>query len=867
VPTPAHTHSTNRGFRFSLVAAVALLIALALGLSRAGATPVTVTNYTDPANALTWGQKSHWKQPWRSYMDTVPATTFRNAIGINFNVKAAWAETTATLLKDSGFTRARVEVSWRAIDYDHPNEMTENDHQDLVAKLTALKKNGLRPLIVLNSNHGQPCPIKHDTIQLMAPARPGDTAIHVNPLEAGKIALGRTGVMSGGVAAQYLFTSVSPEGTVHLSAPLGSTRPATGAGVSELPAGPLEIETLRYEPFHWPRHADGSADPGFESTIAGWLNYTQVVTREVESILGSEDFDVEIWNELSFGSRFLEVNNYYEPNLEESDVRNADEILSRSVAYIRDRASGVPNIGIGDGFANQTPWPSAANTPVGLTAIDKHPYPKIRSYPADAQVGGNRPLDGLGEPAGEEFWNGGWREWREVFTPTYEAFFPEYFLAGIQTETLIHDLAPTMSKVSAVEHGRFVHAPGGEPATEWITELNMNPASGPAPAGSMTQADIRHVETKEVLRSLVAFVNKGVTAVHFFAVRSGNLSLVDPAFFAALHGSVPAYPGDAAGGETMAAVRRLAESMGGAESLAAPRSLSLDALTDFSSNVQFAGNGTSAYPPLYNRDVFAFLPFQVTARRFAIPVYVMTRNMAEEYGGASGPARFDLPEEPYRLEIGGVNGERASVSATDPITGEITPAEIVAQTDHDVTVEMGVTDSPRVLTIEEAPEGTPPPPEEEGGDGGTPGSGEPTPEGTPEPRGPAANRASGASGTNFGAGDVPPPRFELRHRQLLLTQNWITVIAQFRAPYAGAVRGSLNVGGRGYALDAKPSQIGAGGTGAGRATTKLAVPGRTARAARQALQRGRPVRLTVVVEAQSTIGGMQATRRVFSVRP
>jgi hypothetical protein len=857
-------YESRRELGLFLLATLTLFLIMIVGPPGAKATdPVTVTNYTDPAQALAWGTDSHWKQPWRSYVDTVPAKTLLNAIGINFNVKAAWAETTATLLKDSGFKRARIEVSWRAIDYDHPTEMTENDHEDLIAKLNALKKNGLRPLIVLNSNHGEPCPIKHDTIQLTAPAQQGDTEIEVNPGEIGKIIPGRTGLKSGGVAAQYLFTSVSPGGTVKLSAPLGSIRPATGPGISTLPAGTLEVETLRYEPFHSPRNPDGSANAGFEETLAGWLNYAHVVTREVKSILGSEEFDVEIWNELSFGSRFLEVNNYYEPNIEGSNARNTEEILNRTVAYLRDPKNGVPNIGIGDGFANQTPWPSAANTPVGLTAIDKHPYPKIRSYPADATVGGNRPLNGLGEPAGEEFWNGGWREWRETFIPTYEAFFPEYFLAGIQTETLIHDLSPTMTKVSAVEHGRFVHAPGGQPATEWITELNMNPASGPPTVEPITAPDVRHIETKVILRSLVAFVNKGVTAIDFFAARSGNLSLVDPSFFAALHGSTPAYPGDAAGGETMAAVRRLAESMSGGQALSTPRSLSLEELTDFSSNEQFAGNGTSAYPPLFNRDVLAFLPFQVSPRKFAIPVYVMTRNMGQEYEG-NGPTRFDLPEEPYRLAIGGVNGENATATATDPITGSSTPVQIVGRTDQNLTVEMQVTDSPRVLTIEEEGEAVPPEP-----------APEPQPQPQPDPEAKSETDSGGGhlashgsdAGPN-GADAPPPPRLELRHRQLLLTQNWLTVISQFRAPYSGTVRGSLRVAGRTYPLDAKPATIVAGGSGAVRTTSNLVVPGRVAHGARRALRRGTPVRLTVVVEAESAAGGgMQATRRTFAIKP
>jgi hypothetical protein len=47
--------------------------------------------------------------------------------------------------------------------------------------------------------------------------------------------------------------------------------------------------------------------------------------------------------------------------------------------------------------------------------------------------------------------------------------------------------------------------------------------------------------------------------------------------------------------------------------------LTLDSITDTHNHYQFAGAGTAAHPNLYDRDVFAFLPFQVNAKRFVIP--------------------------------------------------------------------------------------------------------------------------------------------------------------------------------------------------------------------------------------------------------
>ena len=152
--------------------------------------------------------------------------------------------------------------------------------------------------------------------------------------------------------------------------------------------------------------------------------------------------------------------------------------------------------------------------------------------------------------------------------------------------------------------------------------------------------------------------------------------------------------------------------MEGAEQISTPRSLELRALTDYEDNIQFEGNGTAAYPPLYNRDVFAFLPFQVNAHRFVIPIYVMTRNVDELYkpsAAMSDPTRFDLPPERYGMKIGGVDGSEALVSATDPLTGETIPVDVISRSEDEIVVEMPVTDSPRLLTIEEDESSTPPP--------------------------------------------------------------------------------------------------------------------------------------------------------------
>ena len=115
---------------------------------------------------------------------------------------------------------------------------------------------------------------------------------------------GRSGLNApDGKAADVLFKAVKPDGTATLSKPLPS----------DLAPGSYPATTLRYEPFGPPRRSDGSPNPAFERTLRGWLRYVGVVTREARKVLRSDNFDVEIWNELSFGSDFLYADRYYDP--------------------------------------------------------------------------------------------------------------------------------------------------------------------------------------------------------------------------------------------------------------------------------------------------------------------------------------------------------------------------------------------------------------------------------------------------------------------------------------------------------------------------------------------------------------------------
>ena len=274
-------------------------------------------------------------------------------------------------------------------------------------------------------------------------------------------------------------------------------------------------------------------------------------------MLGNDDFDVEVWNEMSFGSNFLDISKYYDPvpALLQGTGSVTDQLLARTVQWIREPANDLPDVGIGDGFANESPFVSGANLPLGLTAIDKHPYPPgFKQFPQDALQSvyvqnGIRPVNALGQPDGVDVFG----TWADSFRPTYDAFFPEYYLSGIQTEYMERILSPITTTLNGTPYGRNVMPPGATTRLQdWITEMNIDPADG----GLTNIADKEHLQAKAALRTLSAYVNKGVSALYFYAVSNGDWTMVDPT-----------QPG---GGPTMTAIQRFTQAFAGPDTITTP---------------------------------------------------------------------------------------------------------------------------------------------------------------------------------------------------------------------------------------------------------------------------------------------------------
>jgi hypothetical protein len=709
-----------------------------------------------------FGERSFWLQPWRAYMDTWPASRLLESVGINFQTRPEEAEATARILQESGFELARTQISWSALSYTSPTTFTASRLASIGARLTAMHNHGLRPLIVLDANSELPTPFKLVKLETTAAAGAGAQTVKLTPASAAQVAPGRTGFngLTWRGAADILITSVSAGDVASLSRPLPHA----------LAAGEHGGTTLRYAPFQAPTLADGAPNPEFEATIRGWLSYVSAVCQEAASVVGAGGYDIEIWNELTFGSRFLNSENYYsaasesegEPGSEGEEEETAGEargeseaeaqaegeaeasataiaadapaktakakrvksrisivdkairkaLLDETVAYVRNPANGIsPEVGITDGFASQTPFPSGADAPLGLTALSKHPYTGVKDLPAAYPEKKIRPINALGERDTSSK-----QSFTPLFVPTYQSLFPEYWLTASSTETLIRDIAPFTTDVYGFPHGREVGPVGGGPVQKWITEFNQIPGRGevmapnettPLSGGSatLTPADREHFQAKVALRSIVSNVNKGIAREYFFKAGPGAFGLISQSFFAALEAHPGVYPGNQLGGETMTGLRRMLARFQGPGPEGPARQLSLLSIRQEGDHAQFAGDGTAAHPPLYDRDVLAVLPFQSSPARFVIPVYVMTRDLLTLYEPLAPDTdvhRFDLPAERFWVTLGNLpeTAKPPTVSAYDPLLDEATPARLVSREGATAVFEVAATDYPRLLSID-----------------------------------------------------------------------------------------------------------------------------------------------------------------------
>ncbi len=705
-------------------------------------------SYEDPRQArIPFGINSYFAHPWRSYMDTHPASQFLGSMGFCYNSDHKYLEPILQFMSEAGIRKARIEIGWGNLNWD--DRLTGENRAKALEFLQLAKKYNIRPLLLLNAHHSAPGPLREVSVTLMQDAKKGDRYFRLRPEDVSKIRVGYTGPMKSDeyCAAKPLITEVKPDGTCMLSGPLGD----------DFKTGTLQLKELKYQPLHGVKVKGGDQQANAEATASaaetqeGWRKYVAEICNLGLEGMGGADFDLEVWNEQTFGSNFLDINNYYDPDrayggpVEYTRARPQEPgirpdaptkfrlegpmvLVGLTVDYVRARPE-LAGVKVDNGVGNQWPWNGGGDNWPGQDAYSRHYYhggwndisPKTVAKPDHATI------NALGEKDGQRPANA--REWYDIvpgtnFIPTTRIGHPEAHHCGWKTESLVRDTLPD-SRLGGepLRHGRFTHNGDYRPPELWQTEVNfardkffneLFDKTGVEREDPRAHALDDYMTSKMLLRQYVFHNHKGLRNLYMFG--SGEhpfgINMVGRAFYQAL---------DLSGCQLTDEVRKAAPSvyrglgwltqqMEASEPIVAPRRLSVEELWEYKPRLMFAGDGSAARPHQWNRDWFAFLPYQLTADKFLVPYYVMTVDAHFSWDlekDPFDPARYAMPEQDFEVTIGNCAGKGSKVFAYDPLTSESVPVELVEEkcSADRLTVKLKTVDHPRFLLIEEAKPG------------------------------------------------------------------------------------------------------------------------------------------------------------------
>jgi hypothetical protein len=686
--------------------------------------------YVDAAQQnIPFGDRSYYLAPWRSYMDTRDAPGFLSSLAVNYDNQVSgrpeYADATVHALRGAGFRAVRLEIPWSDFQFGDDSKLTPEAERRYGAALAAFKKYGLRPLILLNANAGLPAPYQTFTVNVTRDAPAGQREIDVDPTDLALIKPGYTGLQHQKAYSMYpVITAVdAATGKLTLSDRLQS-------GVKK---GRLELIRLKYQPFSAGKvFKDGRPNPAAQETIDGWLKYVASVGRFVKSKVGTPSdagFDFEVWNELSFGSEFLnlEQNHYYNPAPEYAPgseisytengrtLTGAEVIVPLTANFVKNAASGLPGVKVISGFSNQRPWDSGASLWDGLDGYSRHYYAgylpdtgvlntSIISPETERIKPGNL-LNAAGQP--------------DRYAPRHVAAFPEYWWNAYMTEYLGRDTQPFPGPmVGEEQHFRYANDGDGRQAEVWMTETNfvrenfvrelMAKAGLKSPTPELSNL-IHRIQAKALLRLHLFNQHKGIEKTFSFAVHFDgdlNYAIIPDAFFRAL--DMNGYRYDAVrslAGPQLQAMGNLARFMEQGEPIATPRKLNVDRIVELDPRPVFEGDGTAQNPTRYQAEDLAILPYQFNDRTFAIGYYVMTRDLTRSWNSSKGlldPARYEMPDAAFEVTLSNIAGQGAAVSVFDPMTGSTEPVTVVGASGQTLTVRISASDYPRFLVVEEA---------------------------------------------------------------------------------------------------------------------------------------------------------------------
>jgi hypothetical protein len=219
-----------------------------------------------------------------------------HGVGIIMNVDSA-----VQVLSDNGIKHARVEIAWGRWLFTDESRMSANDSVYFATVLQSLQRHGIRPLILLNGHHGWPCPARWFKTTVLETAPLGQRWVRVDSAAQFSPKFSGLSNITAYIAAQLITDSV-----------VGDTVWFGKALPKKLTAGEkIGAHQLKYMPF------TGSGQPFMDSTLQGFARYAENAARFARQALGNTDgtdagFDMEIWNEMSFGSDFIFAKRYYD---------------------------------------------------------------------------------------------------------------------------------------------------------------------------------------------------------------------------------------------------------------------------------------------------------------------------------------------------------------------------------------------------------------------------------------------------------------------------------------------------------------------------------------------------------------------------
>ncbi len=697
--------------------------------------------YEDPAQAVQpFGIISYFNMPWRSYMDTWPADHFTHFCGTQWNVDGKYADALCQLLEESGIRNLRIEVGWGNTGWD--DDLMPHVKANLRRLLPIVQRHHIRPLILLNAHHGVPCPVRDVWVEVTAEAKKGDKILK---LKAGTpIRCGYMGIQHPEYIANYpTITKIDADGAAMLSAGLPF----------DIKVGRFRLVETKYQPFQGVKLKDGTPVPAARESFDGWLAYAANTGRCVREMLGTEDaadagFDVEVWNEQTFGSNFLDINRYYDEKLQfaepfvyrherapqpgyapkatlKFEQKGAYAILPMTIDYYQDPKNGFPGVHVISGFANQWPWDNGTGLWDGQAGFSRHYYTGgWRDSSPQTPLGNARSgvVDALGQFEGKKD-NKDWHtvEPGSYFIPTFRLGCPEFCHLGFKTETLSRDVLPDSRIVYFRDHGRFTHNGDFRTAELWQTEVNydrsqffgeLRKQTGAKNDDPKLLALDEHMAGKMLLRQYIFHAGKGLYRIFLFSPQADpyQIGMLPKAFYQALDKSNYALTDEVR--KTVppefTGLGWLVKLLDSGQPLKSPRALALNELVEYKPRLAYAGDGTPAHPHRWNRDNFVFLPYQLNTSHYVIPYYVATLDVSHAWDAAKDPldpARYDMPEQEFDVTVGNLRGAGAKVSVYDPLTNTDVPAQIVADTENSLTVRLKTVDYPRVLQITETQPG------------------------------------------------------------------------------------------------------------------------------------------------------------------